>query len=68
MDSEFHLTTGLAPNPRGKRPTVYEKGRECDSAGCGQRLARLNPGPFCYVHSRKSFGRVRGVRTRNTAS
>jgi hypothetical protein len=67
MESNFQQMVGRAPKMRGKKHKVYEKGRECDLMDYEQELTRFNPGPFCYLHSRKSFRRVRGASRRDTA-
>ena len=47
------------PDVRGKKPSVYEKGRRCESTRCGRLLTRYNPGPFCYAHATKPITRLR---------
>jgi hypothetical protein len=64
MSPEPHLMAKRSGEPRGKKPKIHEKGRECDLRGCGQELTQFNPGPFCYLHTPKSYNtRVRGKRT-----
>ena len=57
--SGFYLMARPAEDNRGRKPSAYKKGRECESTGCGQELTRYNPGPFCYVHTPKSHTRFR---------